>query len=229
MGGVLTNDERIWLDEYKRANPVGRPPVNRTNHTVSDPPIGIVNQPDFQNPVDSAIPPPLLIGPPIQTSSESAEDAGPAPEFAKSDSDVDEKPDVSADEIYEKQGAALADKYCEAIKIVGRRVTALGGFAIPDEIVDTALNFAAKGTFTRYAKRAGELMSEESQDKVVVIAGAGMYLQEYLLKQYRAKNPLASSAPAQAKQEPVFNGRNGSPQKTVLDIPVRSGSLRQEG
>ena len=130
-GESLSDSERDWLDEYTGKHRPGRPRKDAPEVVMSAAP-PIIGAPEFA-------PPPISVAPP----QEAADDDTSEPAFTKAAETEESKSEPvsgtvvdEADEKAGKRGEAWADKYCEWMKAANRNISSMGGFAIPDIMID---------------------------------------------------------------------------------------------
>lgn len=190
-GEALTDNEKLWLDEYrathKRGRPAPPPPPAFEKPLPDSPsePIGIVDSPSVES--EGPSPPPLFVS-----------TGAPSSPNEETEDDVSSKAEV-IDEETVKSGQSMASMLVDWMKQAHAEIRELGAPALSDEFIDTAFRPLANKTFVRLAKEYGADMSEKAQDYVVMAGFGGTYAYRHFVR--RKVNALHPSKEHAAKVE----------------------------
>ena len=106
-------------------------------------------------------------------------------------------------------GAKGALAFCKWLKRTGKECEAMGGIAIPDELVDGLIGPCAQSSFTRVAAIMDESLSDNAQDAIVIASAGTMFIQRHMLMRKRRENG-ETEAPT---QEPKNGVKKETPSK----------------
>ena len=106
-------------------------------------------------------------------------------------------------------GAKGALAFCKWLKRTGKECEAMGGIAIPDELVDGLIGPCAQSSFTRVAAIMDEALSDNAQDAIVIASAGTMFIQRHMLMRKRRENG-ETEAPT---QEPKNGVKKETPSK----------------
>lgn len=106
-------------------------------------------------------------------------------------------------------GAKGALAFCKWLKRTGKECEAMGGIAIPEELVDGLIGPCAQSSFTRVAAIMDDALSDNAQDAIVIASAGTMFIQRHMLMRKRRENG-ETEAPT---QEPKNGVKKETPSK----------------